>query len=47
MAGQFEAELVGEVDGITVEYFAISVERKLSHPARVAISEAAKADRGR
>ncbi|MCZ8313396.1 transcriptional activator NhaR [Phreatobacter sp.] len=47
MAEQFEATLVGEVEGITTEYFAISVERKLSHPAVVAISEAAKTDWGR
>lgn len=46
MLEQFSARMIGQADGIATEYYAISVERKLSHPAVVAISEAARADRG-
>lgn len=45
MREQFAARMIGQADGITTEYYAISVERKLSHPAVVAISAAARADR--
>lgn len=45
MREQFSARMIGQADGITTEYYAISVERKLSHPAVVAISAAARADR--
>lgn len=41
---QYEAEIIGRADSVTAKYYAISVERKLTHPAVVAISEAAKAD---
>ncbi len=41
---QYEAESIGRADSVTARYYAISIERKLTHPAVVAISEAAKAD---
>jgi len=41
---QYTAEIIGRADGVAAKYYAISVERKLTHPAVVAISEAAKAD---
>ncbi len=41
---QFGVELVGRVDGVEVRYFAIAVERRLTHPAVVAVTrEAARA----
>lgn len=42
MLRQHGAEVVGRADEIVVKYYAISVERRLTHPAVVAISEAAK-----
>lgn len=39
---QYGAEFIGCADGVVVRYYAISVERRLTHPAVVAISEAAK-----
>ena len=39
---QHGAELVGRVDDVMVRYYAISVERRLTHPAVVAVSRAAK-----
>lgn len=41
---QYHAELIGLADGTTASYYAISIERKLKHPAVIAISEAAKGD---
>jgi LysR family transcriptional activator of nhaA len=41
---QYEAESIGRADSVTARYYAISVERKLTHPAVVAISEAAKTE---
>jgi len=41
---QYDAEIVGRADGLFATYFAISIERKLMHPAVVAISNAAKAE---
>lgn len=41
---QYEAEIIGRADSVAAKYYAISVERKLTHPAVVAISEAAKTD---
>ncbi len=38
---QFGVTVVGRLDGVKEQYFAISVERRLKHPAVVAISEAA------
>lgn len=40
---QYAAEMIGRADSVTARYYAISVERKLTHPAVVAISEAARA----
>jgi LysR family transcriptional regulator, transcriptional activator of nhaA len=39
---QYGAEIIGYAHGVTVRYYAISIERKLTHPAVVAVSEAAK-----
>ena len=39
---QYGAEIVGCVDEVTLSYYAISVERRLTHPAVVAVSEAAQ-----
>lgn len=42
--GQYEAEIIGRADSVAARYYAISIERKLTHPAVVAIREAAKTD---
>lgn len=42
VAKQYGVELVGRAEEILVKYYAISVERRLTHPAVVAISQAAK-----
>jgi LysR family transcriptional regulator, transcriptional activator of nhaA len=39
---QFDVTAIGEADGITVEYFAISVERRITHPCVVAITRSAR-----
>lgn len=39
---QHGAEMIGEANDITVRYYAISVERRLTHPAVIAISAAAR-----
>ncbi|MGL4605377.1 MAG: transcriptional activator NhaR, partial [Iodobacter sp.] len=39
---QHGAELIGSTQSVMVNYYAISVERRLTHPAVVAVSEAAK-----
>lgn len=39
---QYGVELVGRSDEVVVKYYAISVERRLTHPAVVAVSQAAK-----
>lgn len=41
---QYGAKIIGRADNVMTRYFAISVERKLSHPAVVAVSAAAKTD---
>ena len=41
---QFEVELIGELDGVREHFFAISAERKIKHPAVLAISSTAKTD---
>ena len=38
-ARQYGAAVIGRLDGIRLRYFAISVERRLKHPAVVAVSE--------
>lgn len=40
-ARQYGAVVVGRLDSIRLRYYAISVERRLKHPAVVAVSEAA------
>ena len=39
---QFGVSVIGEADGVTVEYFAISVERRITHPCVVAITQSAR-----
>ncbi|MCG8584935.1 MAG: transcriptional activator NhaR [Pirellulales bacterium] len=39
---QYNVRVIGRLDEVREQYFAISVERKLKHPAVVAISEAAR-----
>jgi len=40
--GNYEAEIIGRAHSVTSMFYAISVDRKLTHPAVVAVSEAAK-----
>lgn len=39
---QYRVEVVGRIDAVREHFYAISVERRLKHPAVVAISEAAR-----
>ncbi len=39
---QYRVEPVGEIDGVTEQVYAITTERRLSHPAIVAISQTAQ-----
>ena len=39
---QFTLQVLGRVETIREKYYAISTERKLKHPAVIAISEAAR-----
>lgn len=39
---QYRVESIGEIDGVTEQVYAITTERRLSHPAIVAISQAAQ-----
>ena len=39
---QFQVQIVGRVEDVKERFYAISAERKLKHPAVVAISEAAR-----
>jgi LysR family transcriptional activator of nhaA len=39
---QYDVKLVGRVPGVKERFYAISAERRLKHPAVVAISEAAR-----
>lgn len=41
---QYGVEIVGGAEEVIVRYYAISLERRLTHPAVVAVSEAAKQD---
>ena len=41
---QYSLRRLGRIDDITERFYAISVERRLKHPAVVAISDAAKED---
>jgi LysR family transcriptional activator of nhaA len=42
VAAQFGVQVLGRVDGIREQYYAISVERRLRHPAVLAIAETAR-----
>ena len=44
VARQYQVRPIGKTDGITESYYAISVERRVRHPAVVAICEAARAE---
>jgi LysR family transcriptional activator of nhaA len=39
---QYDVELVGHLENVRVQFYAITLQRKLTHPAVVAISQAAK-----
>ncbi len=39
---QFGVSAIGQADGITVEFFAITVERRITHPCVVAITRSAR-----
>jgi LysR family transcriptional regulator, transcriptional activator of nhaA len=39
---QYGAAVVGRLDGVREQFYALTVERKLRHPAALAISEAAR-----
>jgi len=39
---QYEVELAGELEGVVEHFYAISVERRIRHPAVLAISSSAK-----
>jgi LysR family transcriptional activator of nhaA len=43
VAKQFSVEIIGSTDEVREEFYAISVERKISHPAVAAITETARA----
>lgn len=43
---QYGVRIIGQLDGVTERYYAISLDRKLKHPAVVAISDAARARLG-
>ena len=42
VAKQFKVEVVGQTDEVIKHYYAISVERRISHPAVAAVTESAK-----
>jgi len=42
IAQQFGVTAIGQADGVMVEYFAISVERRITHPCVVAITRSAR-----
>ncbi len=44
IASQYQVEPIGSTDEVRERYYAISAERRLRHPAVVAISEAARTD---
>jgi LysR family transcriptional activator of nhaA len=39
---QYEVEIIGSIDEVTEEFFAISLERRITHPAVAAITETAR-----
>ena len=44
VAEQYSLKPIGRIEEITERFYAISVERRLKHPAVIAISDAAKED---
>ena len=42
MKRQYAVQVIGRIEQVRERFYAISVERRLKHPAVVAISEAAK-----
>ena len=44
MRAQYDVKLVGRVPGVKERFYAISAERRLKHPAVVAISEVARGE---
>jgi len=44
IARQFGVTVLGQADGVTVEYFAISIERRITHPCVMAITRSARQD---
>jgi len=44
VVSQYHVEIVGQIDKVRERFYAISVERRLKHPAVVAISEAARTE---
>jgi len=42
ISDQYGAEIIGCAEGVLVSYYAISIERKLTHPAVLAVSEGAR-----
>lgn len=44
VARQFQVQVIGRTEEMRVRYFAISVERRLRHPAVVAVAESARKD---
>ena len=43
VARHYGVQIIGQTDAVSEQFYAISVERRLSHPAVVAITEAARA----
>jgi LysR family transcriptional regulator, transcriptional activator of nhaA len=43
---QYDVKVVGRLEGETERFYAVSLDRKLKHPAVVAISDAARARLG-
>ena len=41
-ASQFEVQCVGRSDELIEEFFAVSVERRITHPCVLAITDAAR-----
>ncbi len=44
IAGQFEVEVIGRTDEVEACFYAVSIERRLRHPAVAAIAERARSD---
>ena len=42
VAKQYGVQIIGETDDVLEQFYAISVERRISHPAVAAITETAR-----